>query len=78
MPPCTAEQLHCHERAQQVFYILSGIATFEIGGKIETINAGQSLHISPNTRHRICNKGIDDLHFLVISEPKSHGDRVNL
>jgi mannose-6-phosphate isomerase-like protein (cupin superfamily) len=78
MPPGTAEQLHYHERAQQVFYILSGTATFEIDSKIEIINAGESLHMPPNTRHRICNRGLDDLHFLVISEPKSHGDRVNL
>jgi mannose-6-phosphate isomerase-like protein (cupin superfamily) len=78
MPPGTAEQLHYHEKAQQVFYILSGTATFEIEGKTEAVNAGQSLHIPKNTKHRIANNGADDLHFLVISEPKSHGDRINL
>lgn len=78
MPPGTAEQLHYHERAQQVFYILSGIATFELDSIVETINAGESLHIPANTKHRIRNNGTGDLHFLVISEPKSHGDRVNL
>jgi len=78
MPPGTSEQLHYHERAQQVFYILSGTATFEVEGELKTVNARQSIHIKPNTKHRIFNSEDVDLHFLVISEPKSQGDRVNL
>jgi len=78
MPPGTAEQLHYHVHAQQVFYVLSGTATFQIEGGTETVKAGQSLHIPKNTKHNISNNGAEDLHFLVISEPKSHGDRVNL
>src|SRR4051812_35398596 len=76
MPPATSEQLHYHEYAQQVFYILSGTATFEAEGEIKTVEPGQSIHIPKNTRHRIINNGDIDLHFLVISEPKAHGDRV--
>lgn len=78
MPPGTAEQLHYHELAQQVFYILSGTATFEIEGEVRTVAAGQSIHIQPKSKHRILNNGDIDLHFLVISEPKTLGDRVNL
>ncbi len=32
MPPGTGEQFHYHERAQQLFYILSGTGTFEVDG----------------------------------------------
>jgi|SRR6185503_2010344 len=78
MPPGTSEQLHFHQHAQQLFYILSGTAAFEIDGEIKTVNAGKSVHIPKTTRHRISNNGNTDLHFLVISEPKSHDDRVNL
>ena len=78
MPPGTSEQLHYHERAQQVFYVLSGIATFEVEGEVKTVEASQSIHIRPGIKHRILNNGDTDLHFLVISEPKSLGDRVNL
>jgi len=78
MPPGTSEQLHYHERAQQVFYILSGTATFEVEGETETAVAGQSIHVRPKTKHRILNNGDVDLHFLVISEPKTLGDRINL
>ena len=78
MPPGASEQLHYHERAQQVFYILSGAATFEVEGELKTVLANQSIHISPKTKHCILNNSDTDLHFLVISEPRSHGDRVNL
>lgn len=78
MPPGASEQLHFHERAQQVFYILSGTATFEVDGETVTVQANQSLHLAPKTKHLILNNGDADLHFLVISEPKTRGDRVNL
>jgi mannose-6-phosphate isomerase-like protein (cupin superfamily) len=78
MPPGTSEQMHFHERAQQLFYILSGTATFEVEGGLKTVAANQSIHIPNNTKHRILNNGDIDLHFLVVSEPKSHGDRVNI
>jgi mannose-6-phosphate isomerase-like protein (cupin superfamily) len=78
MLPGTGEQLHYHHNAQQVFYILLGTATFEVEGEQKIVRANQSIHITPNTKHRILNNGDADLHFLVISEPKAHGDRVNL
>jgi mannose-6-phosphate isomerase-like protein (cupin superfamily) len=76
MPPGTAEQLHFHQHAQQLFYILSGVASFELDGVIKIVGSGQSIHVAKNSKHRIANNGEEDLRFLVISEPKSHGDRV--
>lgn len=78
MPPGTSEQLHFHEKAQQVFYILSGTATFEVAQNLVIVSAGQSLTIPKGSIHCISNNGEMDLHFLVISEPKSHGDRINV
>lgn len=78
MPPGTSEQLHFHNHAQQLFYILSGVATFEIDGHAVVIKAKESIHIPKITKHCISNKSDLDLEFLVISEPKSHGDRQNL
>jgi mannose-6-phosphate isomerase-like protein (cupin superfamily) len=78
MPPGASEQLHYHEHAQQVFYILSGTATFEVEGDVKTVLPNQSIHVPPNTKHCILNNSDTDLHFLVVSEPKSRGDRINL
>ena len=78
MPPHTEETLHYHSKAQQFFYILKGTATFETEDGIFSINEKQGFHIPPEKKHHIINKTNEDLEFLVISEPKSHGDRMNL
>jgi mannose-6-phosphate isomerase-like protein (cupin superfamily) len=78
MPPGTAEQLHFHKYSQQLFYILSGTAVFEIDNGRTVVNARGSLHVPNGTKHRILNESSEDLRFLVISEPKAHGDRVNI
>jgi len=75
MPPGTAEEYHFHERAQQLFYILAGQAHFEIEGNTFTVDKGEAIHVLPLQKHAIRNEGRQDLIFLVISEPKSHGDR---
>jgi mannose-6-phosphate isomerase-like protein (cupin superfamily) len=80
MPPGTAEQRHYHTKAQQLFFVLSGEAVFEIGEDGDTVRvlAHESLHVPPLTPHCIANPGPAELHFLVVSEPKAHGDRVTV
>lgn len=78
IPPGKSEQLHLHVNSQQVFYILSGIATFEIQGHNALVHAMESVHIPPGTQHSISNFHKDDLILLVISEPESHNDRQNI
>lgn len=78
MPSGTSEQLHFHTYSQQLFYILSGVATFEVAGQLYVVNANESIHIPKGTKHCISNKSDKALEFIVISEPKSHGDRQNL
>ena len=78
IPPGGGEVLHYHERSQQFFYILAGVATFEADGVETAVSPGEGYHVRPGTQHRIRNLGADDLRFLVISQPKSHGDRINV
>ena len=78
MPPLTKEVLHYHAKSQQFFYILSGMATFEMDGKEFHIGPNKGIHIKPNTKHSVSNNGETDLEFIVVSKPKSHGDRYNL
>lgn len=78
MPPHTSEGLHFHNRAQQFFFILKGTAIFEIEGEIFEVNTNSGLHVLPHQKHRIFNHTDLLLEFLVISEPKAHGDRVDL
>jgi mannose-6-phosphate isomerase-like protein (cupin superfamily) len=77
MPPATAEVRHHHGRAQQFFFVLSGKAILEAEGKIVELSSGDGVRILPGTRHQIRNESNDPVRFLVISQPPSHGDRVN-
>lgn len=78
MEPGTSEQLHFHRKAQQLFYILSGKAGLEINQQLIQLNPGESIHIPPGIPHMIYNNGDIVLRFIVISAPKSQGDRVNV
>ena len=76
MPGLSTEQLHYHNTAQQFFYILAGEATIEINGMTYKVTPGKGILIKPGVKHLVSNKSTLDLEFLVISEPKSQGDRV--
>ena len=73
-----SEQRHCHRQAQQFFYVLSGTARIEIDGKDHLIEPGSGIHVPARTPHRLHNCGEHELHFLVISTPPNHGDRIDL
>lgn len=78
MPVGTSEVLHYHKIAHQVFYILSGTATFEIDGHSFNVTQLHSITILPNEKHKISNSGDCELEFLVISSPGTKDDRVNI
>jgi mannose-6-phosphate isomerase-like protein (cupin superfamily) len=75
MPPGSAETRHRHARARQFFYVLAGTATLEVDGCVHLLGAGQGLHVPPGQAHQMRNDGATGLRFLVVSSPKSHGDR---
>ena len=78
MPKGTQEKKHFHRSTFQFFYILSGEATFEIDEKLYIIGENQGITIKPKERHRIINKTDSELNFIVISNPPSHGDRIDI
>jgi len=77
MPPGTAEQRHKHERSRQFFYVLSGALTMEVEGAMYRLGAGMGLEIAPGEAHQAINSSGEEVRFLVVSQPRSHGDRVS-
>ena len=77
VPAGEQEQRHYHETAQQFFYILSGQAHLEVSGEEVVLCPGQGCHVPAKAPHQLCNRGTEALRFLVVSQPKSHGDRVH-
>lgn len=76
MPAGTTEVRHFHHHAQQFFYILAGQAVMEVDGRLIILTAGEGIWIPPRTSHQMRNESGDQVQFLVISQPPSHGDRV--
>lgn len=75
MPPGATETRHRHRLARQFFYVLEGQATFELEGIAHVLRPGQGLHVPPGCAHQMRNDSDAALRFLVVSAPKSHGDR---
>lgn len=78
MPAGTKESLHYHEKAQQFFFILKGIATFYLDEQSYILTAQQGIRVQPGQQHFIVNETTDILEFLVISEPSTNNDRITL
>ncbi|KMQ59336.1 cupin [Chryseobacterium angstadtii] len=78
MPSGTAEKLHFHKMAEQVFYILKGEAVLYIDHEKFTVKAGESITVQPESKHYISNELNEELEFLVISGPSTHNDRFEI
>jgi quercetin dioxygenase-like cupin family protein len=76
MPPGASEQRHRHEHSRQFFYVLAGELTMELDGMVHALGAGVGLEIAPGMAHQAMNRSGEDVRFLVVSQPPSHGDRV--
>jgi len=77
MPPGAAEIRHLHQKAQQFFYLLTGEVLMEVEGETTLLSAGSGIRVLAGQRHHIRNPSSGPVRFLVISHPRSHGDRFN-
>jgi uncharacterized cupin superfamily protein len=76
MPQGASEQRHRHEVARQFFYVLAGELTMEVEGVTHVLKPGAGLEVAPGSAHQAMNRSVADVRFLVVSQPRSHGDRV--
>lgn len=75
VPPGSSEVRHRHNRAEQFFYVLNGIATLEVDGAVHVLGPNEGFHVSAGAPHTLSNGHEKMLEFLVVSTPPSHGDR---
>ena len=78
VPAGCQEVRHFHKTSRQFFYILSGAATIEMNGTDHCLSSGEGIEVPPKAPHQFKNLSNEDVIFLVISSPNSHGDRVNI
>lgn len=78
MPAGTSEKLHFHKVAEQFFYILKGEAVFYINEEKFSVKQGESISIAPGSKHFISNESVEEIEFLVISNPPADQDRIEI
>lgn len=78
VPADRHEVMHYHHHARQFFYILEGEGCMTFEDQSVKLQKGEGIEIAPLIKHRFENKSTEDVLFLVISAPKSQGDRVNV
>jgi mannose-6-phosphate isomerase-like protein (cupin superfamily) len=78
VPAGKAEVMHYHNHARQFFYILEGQARMTLENEIIPLQKGDGIEIPPLAKHRFENISDQNVIFLVISSPKSQGDRIDI
>jgi mannose-6-phosphate isomerase-like protein (cupin superfamily) len=76
--PGEGEQKHVHRQAQQYFFVMSGKALIGLEAETIALEKEEGLHIPPGVVHRIYNPFHDPVKFLVISQPDTATDRINI
>ena len=77
MPAGTCEVRHRHAQSRQFFYVLEGELALELDGVTHRLTAGHGLHVPPGAAHQARNDSAADVRMLVVSSPRSHGDRID-
>ncbi|HAT7072039.1 TPA: GNAT family N-acetyltransferase [Legionella pneumophila] len=75
MPSNTAEKQHYHQYTDQFFYCLEGELCIHMPNNEYTLKAHEGLFIPATTVHKVKNRSIRDVQFLVFSSPNAHHDR---
>ena len=78
MPPGTCEVRHYHLKSRQFFFILQGRARIELDGQQIALAKDDGLEIPPGVPHQIFNDAREPLEFLLVSQPSTTGDRVQV
>ncbi|RDH82287.1 MAG: hypothetical protein DIZ80_08280 [endosymbiont of Galathealinum brachiosum] len=67
--------LHKHIKSEEIYFILQGEGSMTLGNETIQVNNGDSICITPGTKHNIRNTGNEDLKILCCCSPAySHDD----
>jgi mannose-6-phosphate isomerase-like protein (cupin superfamily) len=73
--PGQSTQRHCHHVSEEVYYVLAGVGTVEVGAVIHPVEPDSVILIPPGVEHRATGLGEEPLRLLCLcSPPYTHGD----
>lgn len=67
--PMAYVQLHAHKVQEQVYHVLEGEGMMEMGATKRVVRRHDVIYIPPGVEHSICNNGLTDLTFIVVTTP---------
>lgn len=77
LPPGASTTGHRHLKTEEIYYVLEGEGTMQIGDDQQPVGIGDAIAISPGAFHQITNTGQTVLKFLCCCAPcYEHDDTV--
>ena len=67
--------LHYHDTQDELYFVHSGTALFEIEGEARTLGPGSLVHVESTTPRKFSNAGDDDLVVLVVGGKNGYVER---
>jgi mannose-6-phosphate isomerase-like protein (cupin superfamily) len=74
-PPGEEGFLHYHDHQDELYFVHSGSARFEVDGDTRTLTAGGLCHVSSTTPRKVSNAGEDDLVLLIVGGKNGYVER---
>ena len=74
-PPGQEGFLHYHDLQDELYFVHSGTARFEVDGDVRDLGPGGLCHVESTTPRRVSNVGDDDLVLLVVGGKGGYVER---
>ena len=75
MPPGYDGFLHYHDTQDELYFVHSGTARFEVGDEVRELGPGSLVHVEATTPRKVSNGGDDDLVVLVVGGKDGYVER---
>ena len=74
-PPRYEGFLHYHDTQDELYFVHSGTARFEVGGETRVLGPGGLCHVRSTTPRKVWNDGDDDLVLFVVGGKDGYVER---
>ncbi len=74
-PPGQEGFLHYHDTQDELYFVHSGTARFEVDGEVRELGPGGLCHVESTTPRMVSNAGEDDLVLLVVGAKGGYVER---
>jgi mannose-6-phosphate isomerase-like protein (cupin superfamily) len=74
-PPGYDGIFHYHDTQDELYFVHSGTARFEVAGEERTVGPGGLVHVESTTPRRVSNAGDEDLVLLIVGGKGGYVER---